>query len=166
MSVWLNTLKREGGVNLALVILASIVVLAVGYKLLYATTQVLIHFGAYAMSDGYRTHAERFGGFEGYISTQLAPRVKHIFLSQWRSTTVLSALIGTALYAATKLVRSKAVMRILVGASVAAWILWNKGIYFIYDWFWSILQALMFLLCVVALLYVYRKVIPILRETP
>ena len=61
MSVWLNTLKREGVVNLALVILASIVVLAVGYKLLYATTQVLIHFGAYAMSDGYRTHAERFG---------------------------------------------------------------------------------------------------------
>jgi len=140
-----------------------IVVLAVGYKLLHALTQVLIHFGAYAASDGYRAHVNQFGGFADYISTQLAPRVKHIFLSQWHGTIVASALIGTALYAATKLVSSKAVMRSLVVASVVVWILWNKGIYLFYDWFWSILQALMFLVCGGSLLYVYRKVIPMLR---
>jgi hypothetical protein len=52
----LDTLKREGVATWLLVILASVVVLAVGYKILHATTQVLIHLGAYAMSDGYRTH--------------------------------------------------------------------------------------------------------------
>jgi len=162
----LETLKREGAQTWLLVILASIVVLAVGYKLLHATMQVLIHFGAYAASDGYRAHVNQFGGFADYMSTQLAPRVKHIFLSQWHGTIVVSVLIGTTLYAATRLVSSKAVMRSLVGVSVAAWILWNKGIYFLYDWFWSILQALMFLICVVSLLYVYRKTIPMLRGTP
>jgi hypothetical protein len=34
----LNTLKREGVATWLLVILASVVVLAVGYKLLHATT--------------------------------------------------------------------------------------------------------------------------------
>jgi len=164
MGMWLNTLKREGGVTLLLVILASVVVLAVGSKLLYAMIQVLIHFGAYAMSDGYRTHVERFGGFEGYMSTQLAPRLRHIFFSQWQSTIVLSALIGTALYAATKLVSSKATMRFFVGGSVVVWILWNRGIYLLYDWFWSILQAFIFLVCVISLLYVYKKVIPMVRR--
>lgn len=56
MKMGLDTLKREGVDTWLLVILASVVVLAVGYKLLHATMQVLIHFGAYAMSDGYRTH--------------------------------------------------------------------------------------------------------------
>lgn len=56
MKMGLDTLKREGVATWLLVILASVVVLAVGYKLLHATTQVLIHLGAYAMSDDYRTH--------------------------------------------------------------------------------------------------------------
>ncbi|BCW94673.1 MAG: hypothetical protein WHS44_09940 [Fimbriimonadales bacterium] len=155
--MWLETLRGENFRGWLVVILASIVVLALGHKVLDALAQTLVHLLGYVLSESYRAHVERLGGFGGYLSNQLTPRLQHTFFHGWYITILKSVLLGAVLYLGTKTINSRLYLYALLFALAAVWVLSGKGIHIFYSPFWSFLEFLMILMCLLALLWLYKR---------
>jgi hypothetical protein len=159
-NAWLQRVLRIAPEQWLKVVLFSLLVLVLGWKLLFHLTELLIHTLAFQFSESYREHVKPFGGYEGYITTQLVPRWWHSLTAGWRLSLLFrSVLLGVGAFLVLCLFDNKPtrVVWLLVLFVLDAGL--RYGRMFVIDPFWAVIYTLFLLICFMFLVFLMNKYI-------
>ncbi len=150
-----------------MVILYGIIVFVIIFKLIDVSVQFLVHTLAYWLSESYRTHVQPFGGYWGYLETQLHPRVLHSFISGWQRSIAISILISFILFIIILLTKSSKLTRFFtLSFFIISFLGWLNARNIVYDPFWTIVYIFIWLFCFILSTKVYSRLILNVKEVP
>lgn len=140
--------------HLLVAILAGVVIVGFGFSFLQALLQFFVHSVAYILDDSYRIHTTRFGGYSGYIQTQLIPRVEHLLLGGWYTKVLYGILAGILIGGVTILYKATALRRLAFTIVFLLWIGWHEARRLVLDPFWTAMDIIIWLVCFGLLMYI------------
>ncbi len=140
-----------------MVILYGIIVFVIIYNLIDAFAQFLVHTLGYGLSESYRTHVQTFGGYWGYVGTQLKPRVFHSFFNGWQKSMAISSILSFLFFLIIFLTKNSKTIRFFALSVITVLFLGlNYARSIVRDPFWSAIHIFIWILCFFTAIKIYN----------
>lgn len=133
-----------------LVVAVGMLIFSLLFEVGYAMAQFIVHTLAYQLSDSYRAHVETFGGFGGYIETQLVPRVLHSITDAygWFIKVITGGLMGLIMFIIFLYTNNSNMLRfLLLTTFIVAFIGWQESKAIIHTPIWGVIDIVLWLIC-------------------
>lgn len=131
-------------------VLISMLVFAIIWNVLELVAQFIVHTLAYQFSSSYRSHVEVFGGYGGYLQTQLLPRILYGFTGGWYSRLLWAVFVGLTIFIIMLYTKRKSPHRFFMLSIlfiIFVFISMRKAYMFVRDPVWSAIDILLWLIC-------------------
>lgn len=133
---------------------AGIIFVGIGFSVLHILLQFAVHTVAYTVSDGYQVHVDKFGGYSGYLETQLLPRAGYTLFSNWYTEIFYGAAFGLVIRGILTVYQQPALRWLVLTIVFTAWVGWREARFLVRDPFWSVLDIVLWFLCIYTLQYI------------
>lgn len=138
-------------------ILTGTVIVGFAFPFLKAVLQLLVHSAFYALDESYRIHTAPFGGYSGYLQTQLIPRIGHALVAGWYTKVFFGALAGILIVGLTTLCKASALRGLVFTIVFVLWIGWHEARGIVRNPFWAVIDIILWLTCFGLLMYVLNR---------
>ncbi len=141
-----------------MVILYGIIVFVIIYNLIDAFAQFLVHTLGYGLSESYRTHVQTFGGYWGYVGTQLKPRVFHSFFNGWQKSMAISSILSFLFFLIIFLTKnSKTIRFFALSILIVSFLGFLYARAIVRNPFWSVIDIIIWISCFFIANKIYNK---------
>ena len=128
-------------------------------RILDIIAQFVVHTTAYGLSASYRVHAEPFGGYMGYIQTQLLPRATVSLTVGWHEDIIRSVIVGLILFIIIYLNQTRLMKIFMISVFFVIFVGATMGRSIIRQPIWGPLTILLWIICISIANFLFGRIV-------